>query len=292
MFNLRHVRSLVAVVECGGFHEASRRLQCSQPAVSQHVRKLEEAVEAVLVVRDRHRCRPTPEGEVFLPYARSLLKVSERARTVVKGRTLTIGASSNVGTYLLQPRVSAYRRSGGATVNLDLWIGQNPEVANKLERHEIDVAIMEWWDGRSGFIARLWRQEPLVVIVPPSHPWAALSAITKEQLFEAPLIGGEPGTGTGRVLRAAFGDAAADLRIGLQLGSTEAVKHAVKAGLGVSLVLAGTVVDEIRAGSLRALTMDGTPLMKDLFVIRHVGQPSGLPAARFEEHLLGEMPAG
>ena len=67
MLNLHHVRSLIAVIEHGNFREAARGLGCSQPAVSQHVRKLEEALQAALIVRDRQSCRPTPEGEAFLP---------------------------------------------------------------------------------------------------------------------------------------------------------------------------------------------------------------------------------
>ena len=79
MLNLHHVRSLMAVIEHGNFREAARRLRCSQPAVSQHVRKLEEALQATLILRDRQSCRPTPEAEAFIPYARSLLSLAERA---------------------------------------------------------------------------------------------------------------------------------------------------------------------------------------------------------------------
>lgn len=293
MLNLLHVQSFLAVVESGSFGEAARRLRCSQPTVSQHIRKLEESLQTALLLRERQPCAPTPEGEAFLPYARSLLKVAGRAEVAVKGRALVIGASSNVGIYMLQPHVTSFSENGGAGTEVDLWIGNNPELADKLERHEVDVAVMEWWDGRPGFAASLWRREPLVVIVPPDHPWADAAAVDKAQLAEEPLIGGEPGTGTGRVLRTALGEAAHGLRVGLQLGSTEAVKHAVKAGLGVSLVLAGTVVDEVRAGSLRALPLaeaetDRAAVGKELYVIRHANQPDSAPANRFATHLLNQ----
>ena len=296
MLNLLHVESFIAVAESASFGEAARRLGRSQPTVSQQIRKLEESLQTALLYRDRQACVPTPAGAAFLPYAHSLLKVAARAEIAVKGRALIIGASSNVGIYLLQPHVTAFRENGGAGTEVDLWIGRNPEVADKLERHEVDVAVMEWWDGRPGFAASLWRHEPLVVIVPPDHPWADAPAVDKAQLVAEPLIGGEPGTGTGRVLRAALGAAADGLRVGLQLGSTEAVKHAVKAGLGVSLVLAGTVVDEVRAGSLRALPLAGTEgdrgtVGKELYVIRHANQPDSAPANRFAAHLLSRAAA-
>ena len=88
------------------------------------------------------------------------------------------------------------------------------------------------------------------------------------------------------MLREALGDAAERLQVGTQLGSTEAVKHAVAAGLGVSLVLQSAVDDEVRAGSLRALPLADMPLEKSLFVIERDGQPAGAPASRFAESLL------
>ena len=286
MLDLRHVRSLLAVIECGSFHEASRRLQCSQPTISQHVRKIEEALQAALVVRDRQHCHPTPEGEAFLPFARSLLNVAERARKAVSNRALTIGASSNIGIYLLQPHVKAFQANGGAGTEIDLWIGSNPDVADKLERHEIDVAVMEWWDDRPGFTATLWRREPLVVIVPPDHAWAPMRSVSKKLLLETPLIGGESGSGTGRALRQALGKAADGLQVSLQLGSTEAVKHAVMAGLGVSVVLEGAVVNEVRAGRLHALPLSEAKPGKELLVIERADQLPTAPASRFAEHLL------
>ncbi len=282
----------MAVIEYGNFREAARQLRCSQPAVSQHVRKLEEALQATLIVRDRQSCRPTPEGEAFLPYARSLLSLAERAEAAINRRTLTIGASSNIGIYMLQPYVKAFQSNRGAGIDVDLWIGSNPTVADRLETHEIDVAVMEWWDGRPGFTASAWRREPLVAIVPPDHAWAALPAVSLDMLLESTLIGGEPGTGTGWMLREALGEAADRLKVGMQLGSTEAVKHAVAAGLGVSLVLQSAVADEVRAGSLRALPLTDVALEKILFVIQRDGQLAGAPASRFAESLLRTAAGG
>ena len=94
-----------------------------------------------------------------------------------------------------------------------------------------------------------WRSEPIVLIVPPDHPLAEDRQISKRKLAELDLLGGEPGTGTGRLLESYFADGVSPPRIALQLGSTEAVKEAVKAGLGVSLVLRSAVAEEVRNGS-------------------------------------------
>ena len=286
MLNLNHVRAFVAVIDCGTFQNASRRLSCSQPTVSQHIAKLEAALQTALVVRDRQRCQATPEGEIFMPFALSLLRLAERAQRTLETRSLTIGASSNIGTYLLRPHIRSFRGALGPEIELEVWIGPNPQVLEKWSNNELDVAIMEWRNDRPGFTTTLWRHEALVVIVPPDHPWMRQRSIDRERLLDTPLIGGESGSGTGRVLREMLGEGADRLRVSLQLGSTEAVKHAVKAGLGVSIVLVNAVVDEVRAGSLRALTVEGMNLAKDIYISHRMQQAPSALAPRFTDHLL------
>ena len=82
-----------------------------------------------------------------------------------------------------------------------------------------------------------------------------------------------------------FGDSAQVPRVSLQLGSTEAVKQAVKAGMGISLVLASAVLDEVRVGSLRAISFVDPPLRKDLFVAWRTSIP-GISTPAFAQHLL------
>ncbi|WP_246765521.1 LysR substrate-binding domain-containing protein [Aminobacter sp. SR38] len=117
----------------------------------------------------------------------------------------------------------------------------NPEIIEKLLRKEIDLAFTEWWDDRKGYQARLWRKEKLVIIVSPQHNWRTRKTIEAAELFQESLIGGERGTGTGSVLREAFGQAAEQFPISFNVGSTEAVKHAVRAGLGISEAMRSTV---------------------------------------------------
>jgi DNA-binding transcriptional LysR family regulator len=127
-----------------------------------------------------------------------------------------------------------------------------------------------------------------VVIVPPGHGWARRHAIDIEQLRDAALLGGEPGTGTGRNLRDALAESGVDLAVTRSLGSTEAVKRAVQAGNGVLIVLASAVDQEVRAGVLVALPLSGRPLSKTLYAIHRTSMPDTAPARLFTRLLLGD----
>ncbi len=250
------------------------------------MQKLENILGARLVERDPRGCRLTVEGRTFESHARDLQRLASHALNTFRERRLAIGASSNIGIYLLHPYLKAYGEQSGA--NVDIQIHQNPVVAEKLANGEIDVALMEWWDERPGFVSRIWRTEEMVVIVAPDHPWAGLPCLSRSQLRETPMLGGEPGTGTGRLLAEYMGVELAALPIGARLGSTDAVKQWVKAGMGVSLALAGTVEDETRMAKLVAIPLEGnSPPRKALQVIWRDSLGEEHAACRFGTWLAG-----
>lgn len=271
MLNLHHVETWLSVLATGSFQEASRRLGLAQSTVSQHVQKLEASLRAPLVERHGTGCRPTPQGRALLPHAEALLRLSRRAEEAVNGGRLAIGASGNVGTYLLADLLRAYQATNATSPQVE--IGTNPYVMDRLEAGEIDLALVEWWEARPGLIARAWRREPLIVIVGPDHPWSTWKSVTPGDLVGRPLLGGEPGSGTGRLLREALGAAGANLGIHHQLGSTEAVKRAVRAGIGISIVMASSVTDEVRAELLVALPLKGIDLCKTLYAAHRYPLP-------------------
>lgn len=158
-------------------------------------------------------------------------------------------------------------------------VASNPEIIEKLLRKEIDLAFTEWWDDRKGYQARLWRKEKLVIIVSPQHNWRTRKTIEAAELFQESLIGGERGTGTGSVLREAFGQAAEQFPISFNVGSTEAVKHAVRAGLGISIVMRSTVLDELASGRLYEVSVENVVLEKSVWAVHPVHMEDGSPEA-------------
>ena len=284
MINLERVVTFLAVVNRGGFREAAKYTGLSQPAVTQHVKRLEESLNVNLIVRNNAGSTLTDEGKLFLPYAENLVRTGSRAQALFAKNYLVIGASSNIGIYVLPPYLKRFKEM--AALSFDLVIGDNLTIVKKLENFEIDIAIMEWWDQREGFDASLWRSEELVVIVPTEHPWAQLGSIPVDWLKGEKLLGGETSSGTGRLLQQFFGSVAESIGISMQLGSTEAVKRAVQAGLGISLVMSSSVADECSSGRLSCVNIEGIVPNKKLYVICRANMLENTPVWQFKNFLL------
>ena len=282
MLNPVWLKTLVTLLREGSFQGAAKRLGLAQPTVSLHLKKLEEQVGAQLVERSRAGCRPTAQAEVLLPYATQLVMLNERALQALGDSVERIGASSNIGTYLLPPLMRRFMDERRCD-QLDLSVASNPNTVNRLLTGEIDIAVTEWWEPVSGYSSSSWRHEPLVLIVPPGHELATGAELTAGQISEFPMLGGEPGSGTGRLLADYFGEYGAP-RVSMQLGNTEAVKEAVKAGLGVSIVLASAVRREAHEGSLVAVSLQG--LGKQLMVAWRTRRFQQAPTPAFAQYLI------
>lgn len=284
MLSLSHVRTFLAVVAEGGLRPAARALGLSPASVVEHLDRLEAELGAALLQRRRRPLELTAAGARFSPLARALVATADRARSLVADAPLRIAAASNIGVYLLPPLIAAFERQAGETI--ELWTGANPKAAERLVTGEADLAVTEWWSPRQGYTAQIWREEPLVAIAPPCHPWASLRAVPFEALARERLLGGERASGTSSALRAAFGERADALRAVAGHGGTEGVKRAVRAGLGVSVVMAASVVDEAAAGVLVVRPIAGARPVKHLPVVLPDGAPPTAAAARFAAHVV------
>ena len=122
-----------------------------------------------------------------------------------------------------------------------------------------------------------------MVIVPPSHPWASRSAIDPAELATERILGGERGSGTGTLLRGCLGETFHQLQMVPGFGSTEGVKRGVRAGLGISIVVASSVTDEIATGQLVSVPLEGLALHKSLWLVTPT--PLSRPATQLADFL-------
>lgn len=285
MLSFSQLETFIAIVDEGSFQSAAARLNCSQPSVSQQLRRLEELLGVRLVTRNRTRSTLTRDGEAFLPHARALLSSASRAADRLQGRALQIAASSNIGIFIA-PRLIKSFETSHRKVSVELKIASNRAAIDAALSGEADVALTEWTEDHSGYDWLAWRREKLVVIVAPGHPLARRKRVTKKAIKDFRLIGGEPGTGTGRILREFFGSEMQHLKLGIELGSTAAVKEAVKADLGISIVMQSAAAEDARHGSLVCLEFEEADIFKTLHAVLPREVPSTARARAFLHHLV------
>jgi DNA-binding transcriptional LysR family regulator len=259
--NLAHVRTLQAVVNHGSFSRAAEDLHLSQPAVSLHIRQLEERAGHRLLERVGKRAFATRAGEILLEHAGRALgeleaarQALERLRGVVAGR-LRVGTGATASTYLLPPLL---RRLHARYPALELVVvtGNSAEITAAVAGNQLDLGIVTLpVSARSLTVSPLY-VDRLAAIAPPDSEWRGRRAITPAELARRPLIMYERGGTIRRVIDEWFRRGRATPQVAMELGNAEAIKKLVSAGLGLSVSSAMSVKAEVRAGTLVAIALE------------------------------------
>ena len=291
--NLNALRVFTAVVERGGFSRAAEALRISQPAVSKAVRELERQVGIELLDRRQRVARPTDAGAMLAERGRELFateRLAEEELRAARGLsrgTLRIAASTTIATYLLPPLLAAYHRKWPG-ISLVVASANTRRVARLLTHRRVDVALVEGPVADPRIDVVPWREDELIIVAPASHPLARRRSLSPDALAHESFIVREPGSGTRAVAHAALRDAGVRARTALVLGSTEAIKQAVIAGLGLAIVSREACVDQLAAGRLAQLRLTGLKIRRPFtrLVLRGVRAPGAVVA--FEEILAND----
>lgn len=286
--NLNRLRLFLAVVEHGGVTRAAEEVHVSQPAISQAIRALEAELETPLLEHIGRRVAPTEAGELLAGYGRQIFALAEDARHALddlaglqRGR-LAIGASTTIGIYLL-PRLLATYQQRYPGIALSLEVGNTEQMVQLLIDGGRDLALIEGPVDDDRVLARPWREDELVLIAAPGHPLASGGAVSVEALAQAPFLMREPGSGTRDIVTAALAEWGIAPTVLMELGHTEAIKQAVIAGLGISILSRLTVQREITAGLLVTPPLAPGRITRTLQVaMRRDYRPSGAARAMLE----------
>lgn len=277
--NLHLLRIYVAVLDHGSFTRAAEALTMSQSAVSRAVQELERQLNTVLLERRARGVVPTEAGAILGEHARRIfaherlaVEALKELRGLQRGR-LAIGASSTIGIYLLPPLLGAYHRQYPG-IELFLDIGNTQQVLDHLFSYQIDIAYVEGpVTPQENLQIVPWRSDELVVIAPPDHPLSRRAHVPAAELNGAPFILREPGSGTREVMEQALAARGVTIRPVMELGSTEAVKQAVSAGLGLSMVSRVTIKAEVIARKLEVLNIPDLVVQRQLSWVRLSDRP-------------------
>lgn len=284
--NLHLLRIFAAVAEHNSFSQAGKVLFISQPAVSRAVQELEEQVGLPLIDRSRRVPILTEAGTLLYQYAQRLFSVEQAAELALEQLQglerghLALAASHTAGTYLLPPLLSRYHQRYPG-VRLSLQIANTQTILEKLHTEPIDVAFVEGTVKDTDFLVESWRTDHLVAIAPPNHPLIEQQPVTLKQLAAEPYVQRELGSGTREIVDEAFRRRKLEPNVAIELGSNQAVKQAVAAGLGISIVSDATVALEISAGVLTILNIKDIDFKRTLAQVQVKEKPLSPAAVAF-----------
>jgi DNA-binding transcriptional LysR family regulator len=260
----RRLQVFHTVARLLSFTKAAETLHMTQPAVTFQVRQLEEYFNTRLFDRTHNRISLTDAGKRVFDYADRIFELYAEMENGVRELTgeisgaLTIGASTTIAEYML-PTLLGDFNSRYPEVSIHLKVSNSEGIVSMVESNAIDLGVVESPVGNKNLVVEACKQDQLVAIVPPGHPLAKMSEIKLRELLELPFICREEGSGTREVINDyldSLPDCAAGLKVSMELGSPEAVKGAVEAGMGVSVVSKATVQKELKLGTLVTLTLD------------------------------------
>src|SRR5262245_21489147 len=270
--NPAHVRTLQEVVRRGSFSRAAEDLHLSQPAVSLHIRLLEERVGHILVERAGKRAFATRAGEILLERAERAFAELEAARQALEelhgvvGGRLRLGTGATASIHLLPPVLRRLRARYPA-LELVIVTGNSTEIAAAVAANQLDLAVVTLPISARALAADPLCVDPLVAIAPAGREWRRRAPLTPAELARHPLILYERGGTIRRVIDEWFRKGGATPHVAMELGNAEAIKKLVGAGLGLSLASSMAVAEEVKERSLVAIPVS-PPLARRLGVIR------------------------
>ncbi|MFD2113544.1 LysR substrate-binding domain-containing protein [Thiorhodococcus fuscus] len=260
----RRLQVFHTVARLLSFTKAAETLHMTQPAVTFQVRQLEEHFNTRLFDRTHNRISLTEAGRAVFASAERIFELYAEMENTVReitgavSGTLTIGASTTIAEYMLPPLLGEFKERYPDIV-IHLKVANTEGIVSMVENNTIDLGVVEAPVSNKNLVVEVCKQDQLFAIVPPGHPLADQEAVDLTQLLQHPFICREEGSGTREVIADYLQvqhDCNATFNIAMELGSPEAIKGAVEAGMGVSVVSGTTIWKELKLGTLVALRLD------------------------------------
>ena len=290
--SLRQLRIFESVARHLSYTRAAEELHLSQPAVSMQIKQLEEELGLPMFERLGKRILLTEAGQEVLHYGqlvnRSLHEMDEALEALkgVKRGRLQIAVASTVNYFA--PRLLAVfqRRYPGIALRLDVTNREN--LVQLLETNAVDLVLMGQPPQDIEVESEAFMDNPLVVIAPPDHALATATRIPETRLAEEVFVVREEGSGTRQAMERFFAERGLTLLRGMQMTRNEALKQAVRSGLGLGVVSLHTIELELETGRLVVLDAEGFPDRRTWFLVYRRGKRLSPAARAFREFVLAD----
>jgi DNA-binding transcriptional LysR family regulator len=273
---IQQLEVLMALVEAGSFTRAAVKLSLSQPSLTKQIQNLEEAVGSRLVNRGVTGISLTPEGQIIYGYAKRTIRLREDAKERVvrlkaqESGHIYVAASTIPATYIL-PRLLSRLKHTHPDIRVHIQMHDSEETLQIVLNDQAEMGFIGKEPiNKKLVVQRLWK-DSLVLAVPASHPLSNRRAVKVEELREIPFIIREKGSATRDIIEECLEK---QLRTSLsrfnvicEMGSSEAVKEAILAGLGVSILSVFAIERELKQGMLATVDISDCAVERYFYLI-------------------------
>lgn len=280
--NLEDLETLVLIAQCGSIGQAAQRLSMSQPHVSRRMSALERRLEVRILERAPTGTSLTPAGRVLVDWAEILLASAQEftdsvaSLRVQEAEAVPVGVSMTIAEHLA-PRWLGTLRKTHPTATISLTVSNSAEVVAAVEASRVVMGFVESPVVPPGLRSRRVATDVLAIAVAPGHPWEHRSAIPVPVLAQTGLLVREPGSGTRETIEHALRGHGTELVPALEMASNTALKAAAASGLGPVVLSRRSIADELLAGRLIQVAVDGLDLNRNFTAIWRTDRP--LPTA-------------
>lgn len=295
--DLWHLKIFCKVIEQKSFSKAGEAVYISQPTVSSHMRDLEAHLGCRLVDRLSREAIPTKAGILLYSYAKKLIALYDEMESAMSGfqgnikGNLVIGGSTIPGEYIL-PGIAGSFAKTYPDIKLSLIIGDTDKIINDTLSGFIELGVVGAAKKDKRIQQEILIDDEMRLIVPSSHKWGKKKSVTIKMLMEEPFIIRERGSGTLKSIERNLNKAGYDINdfnIAAEMGSTEAVRQGIKNQVGISILSTIAVKEDLKAGSLKALAIDGLDLKRSFYLTLSKQRSLSPLSNAFITHMKTEM---
>jgi len=295
--DIRRLEIFCAVIDQGSFTRAADAVFISQPSVSENIRILEQQLGEKLVDRLGRQAHPTHAGKILYKYARKMIQIQNDAKQAISSYqgnlsgSMSVGASTVPGAYLLPGVLQSFKEQY-PQAQLQLLISGTGRIIEDVLRGTLELGLVgsKPKDLRLGYKSVC--SDELQLVVHPDHPFASKGVIEPRELLNVPFVMREYGSGTRTEMSAALRGVDVDagqLHVVADVGSNEALREAVKCGIGVSILSAMAVREDIARNKLTAVDIKGVKMPRSFYLIHRSGRQQSPLACAFNEHMLVQL---
>ncbi|MFC0226652.1 LysR family transcriptional regulator [Serratia aquatilis] len=283
---IRQLEAFAILSECLSVTRTAERLFCTQPAVSISIRKLEESLNTTLFERTNNRLRLTPQGRTYREYVLQILSLAKQSQEHMRlfdhpeSGSINIGASHFCGVWVL-PSVIAQFNKKYPNITIRLDIDKTGQLLQKLNVHDVDFVVISDYINVSSEKNTLMylMDDPFVLICHPQHKLASKKICTQEELKSETFLIKPQHSTTRMFMDKCFSMCGIQLGNLIEIDSLEGIKQGVIHGLGVSVVPARSVSQEIRTGLLSEVVLPNVAISRRINSVQHKDKLSS-PAAQ------------